>query len=256
MCYSPNIAVAFDQVTKEYDLYANDRSRMMSAVCKRIAHETVLANDDLSFTIYKGETVALLGRNGSGKSTALKLITGVAYPTQGKVTVQGRVSPLLDLSAGFDQRLTGRENIQQRGLIWGMTGEEIKDLVPEVVEFADIGVYIDQPVKTYSAGMKARLGFAFASCCNSDIIIVDETLAVGDARFNQKCLEKIRSLMAQNEDFTVLFVTHSTLLATQFCDRGIVLHEGKLVFDGFIYDAIREHKRILAFDENDRSEAK
>lgn len=254
MLFSPNISIAFNSVTKEYGLFNNDRERILSSFINNSKKESIKAINELSFTVYKGETVALLGRNGSGKSTVLKTMTGVTYPTSGDVIVHGRVSALLDLSAGFDRNLTGRENIYMRGLVWGLKRSEIEDLIPEVIDFAEIGTYIDQPVKTYSAGMKARLGFAFASSIKADIILVDETLAVGDSSFNAKCLDRIRETISKNEEFTVILVTHSSKLATQFCDRGIVLSKGQLAYDGFIYDAIKEYKRVLSVEPNKRGE--
>lgn len=234
------IAIKFDHVTKTYKLYENDRQRFFSVFRsndKRKLITTVNACNDLSFEIKKGEAVAFLGTNGAGKSTTLKMITGVTYPTSGAVTVNGNVSALLELTAGFDMKLTGRENIYLRGHALGLQREEIAALEPKVVEFADLGVYIDQPVRTYSSGMKSRLGFAFAVSSDPEILVVDEALSVGDKQFQQKCFARVREIM-EKEDVTVLFVTHASSVAEEFCTRGIVLDHGTMQFYGPIEEAI------------------
>lgn len=230
-------AIRFDHVSKLYKLYSSDRARLAGLLSKRVKHKNLKASDDLSFEIKRGESVAFLGNNGAGKSTALKMITGVCYPTHGTVEVHGRVSALLELSAGFDRKLTGRENLAFRGKLWGLSPEEMKELEPEIIEFADLGDYIDQPMRTYSSGMRARLGFAFASSIKPDILVVDEALSVGDKRFKKKCLRRVRELL-RGEDVTVLFVTHSLASAKEFCQRGIVLEKGRNVFEGPIADAV------------------
>lgn len=231
------VAIEFKHVTKEYKLYSSDRARMLGFFSKKVKYETVRANNDLSFKIHKGESVAFLGSNGAGKSTALKIITGVVYPTSGEVIVNGRVSALLELGAGFDMALTGRQNIFVRSQIWGLSKEEATELEPEIIEFAELGSYIDQPMRTYSSGMKARLGFAFASSIRPDILVVDEALSVGDKRFSKKCRARVNDIMA-NGDVTVLFVTHSTAAAKDFCKRGLVIEKGQKLFDGTIEEAI------------------
>lgn len=231
------IAVEFKDVTKRYRLYANDRARILGLLFKRIPYEEVCANNNLSFQIRQGEAVAFLGPNGAGKSTALKMITGVVYPNEGEITVNGRVSALLELGAGFDNGLTGRQNIYLRSQIWGFSKEEAAKLEPGIVEFADLGSYIDQPMRTYSSGMRARLGFAFASSINPDILVVDEALSVGDREFSAKCRARVKEIMADSH-VTVLFVTHASDAARQFCERGIVIRSGQKLFDGPIQEAI------------------
>ena len=235
-----SVIIKFDHVTKTYSLYENDQQRFFSVFWgrdKRKLITRVNASNDLSFEIRKGEAVAFLGQNGAGKSTALKMITGVTYPTKGTVTVDGTVSALLELTAGFDSALTGRENIYLRGPALGLDNDEIAALEPKVVEFADLGVYIDQPVRTYSSGMKARLGFAFAVSSDPEILVVDEALSVGDKAFQQKCFARVREIM-EDENVTVIFVTHSSGAAAEFCTRGIVLDKGTIKFDGPIQEAI------------------
>ena len=241
---SDETCVKFDHVTKRYSLYSNDRGRIIKLISKRFSGflGDNNANDDLSFEIKRGEAVAFLGHNGAGKSTALKMITGVAFPTSGTITVNGRVSALLELTAGFDMQLTGRENISLRGLINGLEQEQIDAMIPAIVDFAELGMYIDQPMRSYSSGMTARLGFAVAVASDPDILVVDEALSVGDRAFQTKCLNRVREIM-ENENTTVLFVTHNSETAREFCHRGIVLDQGRLVFDGAIDEAIEYYER-------------
>lgn len=238
---SDEVVVEFIDVTKTYHLYKNDRARFLGIFNykkKATLLGSVDASKNLSFQIKKGEAVAFLGRNGAGKSTLLKMVSGVTHPASGQVKVKGRVSALLELTAGFDMQLTGNENITLRGQILGMKRSEIERIRPKVLEFAELGLYIDQPMRTYSSGMKSRLGFAFAVAIDPEILIVDEVLAVGDRTFQKKCLERIKEIMSQ-ENVTVLFVTHTTSTAQEFCTRGIVLNEGERVFDGNIADATK-----------------
>ena len=200
-----------------------------------IKYKTKKSLDNVSFEIKKGESVAFFGKNGAGKSTLLKIITGVTYPSDGIVRVNGRIGALLELTAGFDVELTGRENIYFRGDILGIKRAEMKQMEAEIVRFADLGDYIDQPVRTYSSGMRARLGFAINININPDILIVDEALSVGDREFREKCRNIISAKIEQGVTF--LFVTHSILDAKKFCKRGIVMKNGHLVFDGAVKDA-------------------
>jgi teichoic acid transport system ATP-binding protein len=232
-----DIAIEFRHVYKRYRLYRSDKHRFLGIFSKRIAYREVFANRDLTFSIRRGESVAIIGKNGAGKSTMLKMITGVAFPSSGHINVNGRVSAMLELTAGFDPTFTGRENIQLRGQLWGLDKTEIIALEKQVVEFADIGVYMDQPMRTYSSGMKARVGFAISASINPEILVVDEALSVGDKAFREKCDRKIKEIMAK-DDVTVIFVTHSSASAEAVCERGIVLEAGKLTYDGPIHEAI------------------
>lgn len=235
---SDEVVIRFDHVTKTYRLYKNDRGRLLGIFNyeKSGFLGNVDASKDLSFEIKKGEAVAFLGRNGAGKSTALKMVTGVTHPTSGTVEVNGRVSALLELTAGFDSQLTGRENVHLRGQIMGLDKEDIDTIEPKVEDFAELGLYFDQPMRTYSSGMKARLGFAFAVAIDPEILVVDEALSVGDRAFQKKCIARIREIMT-DENVTVLFVTHASSAAKEFCSRGIVLDKGTKVFDGDINEA-------------------
>ena len=241
------IVIAFDHVFKTYHLYQSDRARFLGLFGIRRKGGylgSIQANDDLSFIIKRGEAVALIGQNGAGKSTVLKIITGVVYPTSGTVSVNGRVSALLELNVGFDNQLTGRENVSLRGQALGLTREEISELEPKIIDFADLGVYIDQPMRTYSSGMRARLGFGFAVSVNPEILIIDEVLSVGDQAFRRKCVTRIREIM-QDEKVTVLFVAHASETAKEFCTRGIVLDHGSKVFDGMIDEAVSFYESML-----------
>ncbi len=231
-------------VTKKYKLYKNDKTRLIGLLFKHVPHKEKNAVDDVSFKIKKGESVALFGKNGAGKSTILKMITEVVFPTKGKVIINGRVSALLELTSGFDLEFTGRENIYLKGQILGLTNKEIRKLEQTIVDFADLEEYIDQPVRTYSSGMKARLGFSINVNIEPDILIVDEALSVGDEEFKNKCIEKVNEIV-NKEDVTLLFVTHSTSVAKSFCKRGIVMDKGKKEFDGDIDSAIDKYERIL-----------
>lgn len=236
--------IEFKNVTKRYKLYKNDKQRLLGIFFKNIKYKEKKAVDNVSFQIKKGEAVALFGKNGAGKSTILKMITEVAFPTSGKIIVNGRVSALLELTSGFDLEFTGRENIYLKGQILGLTNKEIRGLEKQIVDFADLEEYIDQPVRTYSSGMKARLGFSINVNIDPDILIVDEALSVGDEEFRNKCVEKVNEVVNQ-EDVTLLFVTHSTAVAKSFCKRGIVMNKGKKQFDGDIDEAIEKYEKIL-----------
>ncbi len=237
-------AIIFENVTKIYKLYRNDRARFLSLFSKKIRYKENRAIDGISFTINKGEGVAFFGRNGAGKSTILKMITEVSFPTEGNITINGRVSALLELTAGFNNELTGRENIYLKCNIMGMDNKEIAEVEQAIIDFAAIGDYIDQPVRTYSSGMKARLGFAVNVNVCPEILIVDEALSVGDGAFRRRCMRKIRSIMESGE-VTFLFVTHAAKFAKEFCTRGIVLENGKIKFDGDIDEAIALYDTMI-----------
>jgi lipopolysaccharide transport system ATP-binding protein len=184
----------------------------------------------LSFTIRRGEATGIIGRNGSGKSTLLQLIAGTLTPTEGTVSVLGRVSALLELGSGFNPDFTGRENVYLNGAIYGFTHSEMTIRMDEIASFADIGDFIDQPVKTYSSGMMMRLAFAVAVNVQPDVLIIDEALAVGDVFFSQKCFQRIREIVHRGA--TLIFVSHDMGAVQSLCDRALLLSEGKMVFDG------------------------
>lgn len=239
-----DIAIKFEKVTKEYKLYKSDKRRFAGIFFKNVPYKLIRANDNISFEIRRGESVMVLGRNGAGKSTMLKMITGVVFPTEGEITVNGRVSALLELTTGFDPEFTGRENIYLKGQLMGLSDDEISQLEESIIEFAELGDYIDQPVRTYSSGMTARLGFSINANIEPEILVIDEALSVGDMKFREKCQDKIDEIV-EKEHVTVLYVTHSPSSAEDFCNRGLVLKEGKLVFDGNYEEATKKYQEIL-----------
>ena len=241
---SEDIVIEFEHVTKMYKLFKNDKRRLLHTFFKNIKYKEKKAVNDVSFKIKRGESVALLGKNGAGKSTILKMITGVAFPTIGTIEVNGRVSALLELTSGFDPEFTGRENIYLQGQLLGLKDTEIKELEQEIIDFAELAEYIDQPVRTYSSGMKARLGFSINVNIRPEILIVDEALSVGDEEFKNKCTKKVNEIVNKDE-VTLLFVTHSTAMAKEFCKRGIVMESGKKTFDGNIDEAIEKYQKTV-----------
>ncbi len=230
--------ITFDSVTKVYTLYKNSREQFYALFHDSKRFKRHKALEDVSFQIRRGESVAIIGKNGAGKSTVLKMITGVCYPTEGEVHVDGRVSALLELTAGFSGDMTGRENIYFKGYVLGMKDAEIKEIEEKVIAFADLGDYIDQPVRTYSSGMKVRLGFAININTNPDILVIDEALSVGDATFKKKCKDKIHEMIQQ--DITVLYVSHNRDIQ-DFCDRCIYLQKGKVIFDGTMKETLEKY---------------
>ena len=234
--------IEFKSVTKIYKLYSSEKKRLLSVFFKKIPQKEKKAVDEVSFGRNNGDGVALFGKNGAGKSTILKMITGVTYPSSGEVSVDGRVSALLELTSGFDPELTGRENIFLRGRLLGLKEEEIKEVEKDIELFAELGDYIDQPVRTYSSGMKARLGFSVNVNIKPEILIIDEALSVGDVDFRKKCVKKVSEIMS-DDDVTLLFVTHSVSTAKEFCKRGILLKNGKKIFDGNIDKAIELYNK-------------
>ena len=238
-----DVVISFQNVSKEYKLYSSNRARLLGIFVKKVPYKKKKAVDNVSFTVERGDSVALFGKNGAGKSTILKMITGVTFPTTGDIKVNGRVSALLELTSGFDQEFSGRENIYLKGHILGLKDSEIKALEDTIIEFSELEDYIDQPVRTYSSGMKSRLGFAINVNIRPEILIVDEALSVGDAAFKNKCKEKINDII-KNDNVTLLFVTHQTAVAEEFCKRGIVMKDGKLLFDGEVAEAAQKYDEL------------
>lgn len=222
--------IVLKNVSKTYTLYKNDSERFRALFKKPKKLTTHKALDNVSLEIRKGEAVGIMGDNGGGKSTLLKHITGVTFPDEGEIHVNGMVAALLELTAGFVLEMTGRENIRLKGYILGLKDEEIDKIEENVIEFAELGVYIDQPVRTYSSGMKMRLGFAINVNISPDIMVIDEALAVGDASFKTKCKAKIRQIIETG--VTVLYVSHNASSVEEICERSIFLKKGKKMFDG------------------------
>lgn len=239
------VTISVKDVTKVYKLYDKPTDRMKEALLKKNMHKDFYAVNDVSFDVKKGETVGIIGKNGSGKSTLLKMVTGVLTPTAGEIKLSGPVSALLELGTGFDGEQDGISNIYLNGNMVGLTKEEIDASLQDIIDFADIGDFIYQPVKTYSSGMFVRLAFAVAINIKPEILIVDEALSVGDFRFQQKCYRKIREF---KEKGTVLFVSHDTGAITSFCDRVIWLDDGKVYKEGKPEEIIEEYLAYMRYD--------
>lgn len=243
-------AITVKNLTKIYKLYDEPSHRMLESFhpLRKRYHREFHALHDVSFEIDRGQTVGIIGRNGSGKSTLLKIITGVLNSTTGIVCTNGRISSLLELGAGFNPDYTGIENVYLQGTIMGMTKDDIAAKMDDILEFADIGEYVNHPVKTYSSGMFVRLAFAVAINVEPDILIVDEALSVGDARFQIKCFERIKQM--QDNGKTILFVSHDLQTIKQFCDMAILIDAGKLIDIGAPNPVINHYTKILFAAEN------
>ena len=211
-------------------------------------NETFMALNGIDLTVYKGERLGIIGHNGAGKSTLLKLLSRVTAPTEGKICIEGRVSSMLEVGTGFNGELTGRENIYLNGAILGMSKAEVDGKINQIIEFSECGQFIDTPVKRYSSGMYVKLAFAVAAHLDSEILVMDEVLAVGDMKFQQKCLGKM-SDVAQSEGRTVLYVSHNMNTIRQLCSRCIVLSEGKMIYNGDVEEAIRQYMDISVIDD-------
>lgn len=242
---SNDIAIRVDDVTKLYKLYDRNIDRLRDSLgltrSKRYKEHYALHN--ISFDIEKGECVGIIGTNGAGKSTILKIITGVLSPTEGEVKIDGRISALLELGAGFNSEYTGIENIYLNGTMIGFTKEEIDSKLDDILAFADIGDFVHQPVKTYSSGMFVRLAFAVAINIDPEILIVDEALSVGDVFFQLKCFKKFEEFKAKGK--TILFVSHDLSSIEKYCDKAILLDHGRNVAEGKPIDIINKYKKIM-----------
>lgn len=238
-------AIRVENVRKIYKLYDKPQDRMKEAFGfgRKKIHKLHYALNGVSMEIHKGETVGIIGTNGSGKSTILKIITGVLNPTEGEVIVDGRISALLELGAGFNMEYNGIENVYLNGTMMGFSEKEIDEKLPEILEFADIGDYVYQPVKTYSSGMFVRLAFAVAINIEPEILIVDEALSVGDVFFQAKCYHKFEEFKKMGK--TIVFVSHDLSSISKYCDRVFLLNKGKLLGQGSPREMIDAYKRVL-----------
>lgn len=240
-----SVAIKVDHLSKVYKLYDRNRDRLKEAlhIGKNIQSHEHYALNDVSLEVHTGETVGIIGTNGSGKSTILKIITGVLNPTAGDVTINGRISALLELGAGFNMEFTGIENIYLNGTMIGFSEEEIDAKLESILEFADIGDFVNQKVKTYSSGMFVRLAFAVAINIDPEILIVDEALSVGDVFFQNKCYRKFEEFKKQGK--TILFVSHDLSSISKYCDRVILLEKGKKIGEGEPKEIIDMYKKVL-----------
>ena len=237
--------IQVDHVSKVYRLYEKPRDRIKEAfsLSRKVYYKEHYALQDVSFSVCRGETVGIIGVNGAGKSTILKIITGVLNPTEGNVTVNGRISALLELGAGFNMEYTGIENIYLNGTMIGFSREEIDKKLDDILAFADIGDFVYQPVKTYSSGMFVRLAFAVAINIDPEILIVDEALSVGDAFFQVKCYHKFEEFKRQGR--TILFVSHDLGSIQKYCDRVVLLDKGRKLAEGAPKDMIDLYKKVM-----------
>jgi lipopolysaccharide transport system ATP-binding protein len=239
------LAIRLEGVSKKYRLFRSPGERLREALhpLHRPLHEEFWALRDISFDLPAGRTLGVLGLNGSGKSTLLQIIANVLEPTSGEVKVNGRVAALLELGAGFNPDTTGRENVITNARLLGLTHKQALARLDEVEAFADIGRHFDQPVKTYSSGMFMRVAFAMSICVDPDILIIDEALAVGDSKFQEKCFRRLKEFQARGR--TVLFVTHDRASITQLCDDAILLHHGQLITRGQPADVVAIYSELL-----------
>lgn len=240
------VVLKVDKVGMRFNLSAekvdNLKELVIKSLKRQIRFQEFWALKDVSFELNKGERLGILGFNGAGKSTLLKVIAGVLKPSEGAVMAKGKIVPLLELGAGFDSQYTGAENIYLYGAVLGYTKEFIKEKYDEIVEFSELGDFIDVPIKNYSSGMKARLGFSIATVVEPEILILDEVLSVGDAKFRKKSENKIREMF--DRGVTVLFVSHSLEQVIRLCDKAILLEHGKIIAQGSVNEvsAIYEKK--------------
>lgn len=245
------VVISLKSVSKFYKLYQANKDRLKEALhpLGKKYHREYFAIRDLSLEVRRGEILGIVGRNGCGKSTLLKLVSKVLQPNEGEIRVSGKVTALLELGAGFNPEFTGRENIRFYSTILGLSIREIERLTPKIIEFAELGQFIDQPVKTYSSGMKSRLGFAVAVHVEPDILILDEVLAVGDAAFKRKCFAKMEEFFKAGK--TVLFVSHDANSVNKLCSRAVLLHGGKIILDADPKDVTRFYEKLAYAKESD-----
>lgn len=244
-----DIAIDVRGVGKTFRLYKRPQDRLLQHFTRRTLFREFHALDDISFQVRRGETIGIIGRNGSGKSTLLQMICGTLTPTQGQVTVHGRIAALLELGAGFNPEFTGRENVYLNASILGLTPRQVDERLDDIFAFADIGEFVDQPVKTYSSGMYVRLAFAVIAHVDADILVIDEALAVGDALFTQKCMRFLRKF---RETGTILFVSHDSSAVTNLCQRAIWLADGSIRQHGSAKDVCESYLAWLFGSQNQR----
>jgi ABC-type polysaccharide/polyol phosphate transport system ATPase subunit len=239
------VRISVDNLEKVFKVPHERYSSLKSMVLNfnKRSYETFHVLDDISFKVYEGEFFGILGRNGSGKSTLLKLLAQIYEPSAGKIQVNGQLTPFIELGVGFNPELTGRENVFLNGAILGLTQKEIESKYDEIVAFAEIERFMDQKLKNYSSGMQVRLAFSIAIQAHNAVLLIDEVLAVGDERFQNKCLTVFNKIK-QDPTKTVIFVSHDMGSVQKFCDRAIVIHDGKLIYEGDTQGAVYEYKKL------------
>ena len=239
-----NIAICIQNMSKDFIIYGDKANTLKERIIRFNKNNKEIRNvlKNINIDIKKGETVALIGVNGSGKSTLLKLITRIIYPTSGAIKVNGKVSSLLELGAGFHPDFSGRENIYFNASIFGLTKKEIDDRLDSIIEFSELEEFIDTPIRTYSSGMYMRLAFSVAINVDADIILIDEILAVGDQHFQEKCMDKMLELKKNGK--TIVFVSHSAGAVKFLCDRAIWLKDGEIEMDDKTEDVLKEYEKV------------
>ena len=242
--------IVVDRVSRTFRVYPKAQRTLKDVFVSRgrLGVREVEALRDVSLTVEPGDAVGLVGRNGSGKTTLLRLVSGIIKPTSGRVEAAGRIASLLELGAGFHPDFTGRENVYLNGSIHGLSRARVREVMDEIVTFAELERFIDLPVRTYSSGMFMRLGFSVASHIRSDVLLLDEVFAVGDEQFQRKCFGKIAEF--KHRGGTILFVSHDAQAVERLCDRAVLLRQGEVAFDGSTRDAIAAYRRLLAADAN------
>ncbi len=235
-----NVSMKFNLSSEKIDSL---KEYFIKALKHQISYDEFWALKNVSFSLDRGDRLGILGLNGAGKSTLLKVISGVFKPTEGTVSKKGRIVPLLELGAGFDMQYTGRENIFLYGSVLGFSKKYLEEKYDEIAEFSELGRFIDVPLKNYSSGMKSKLGFSIATIAEPDILILDEVLSVGDAKFRKKSEAKIMQMMANGT--TVLFVSHSLEQVKRICNKAIILEHGKLVADGLVEEVAPVYEKMI-----------
>lgn len=235
-------SVILKDITKKYKIYNNSREKLLDILLPKSYGEDFYAIQNVNFEANKGDVVGFVGVNGSGKSTLSNIIAGIIPPSSGEIVTKGKTA-LIAVNAGLNNELTGRENIELKCLMLGFNKSQIKELEPEIIDFADIGIFIDQPVKSYSSGMKARLGFAISVNIDPDILVIDEALSVGDKTFADKCLAKMNEFKVRGK--TIFFISHSIGQVKNFCDKALWLEYGEVKEYGSIEQVIPKYERFL-----------
>ncbi|MBQ8165484.1 MAG: ABC transporter ATP-binding protein [Lachnospiraceae bacterium] len=241
-----NEAIKLENITMEFNLHKEKldsvKEYFIKLVKRDIKRDSFKALDDVSFTVNKGDRVGVLGLNGAGKSTLMKVIAGVFEPTSGRVSKEGVIAPMIELGAGFDNQYTGAENIYLYGAVLGHSRKYMEQRFEEIVEFSELKEFIDVPLKNYSSGMRARLGFSIATMVKPDILILDEVLSVGDAKFKKKSEEKLKSMMDENT--TVIFVSHNLGQVRRICNKAMILEKGRMIAYGDIEEVAAKYEEM------------
>jgi lipopolysaccharide transport system ATP-binding protein len=236
-------AVEVEQLTKVYRVYSSPWDRLREALLRRSRHREFHALSGINFTLPRGEGLAIIGENGAGKSTLLKILAGISSPTSGRLTVRGKIASILELGSGFHPEFTGRQNIVLNAAMLGLTERELQQKLPAIIDWSELGDFIDQPVKVYSTGMAMRLGFSIATQVEPDVLIIDEALSVGDGYFQKKCMDRL--LLFVNAGGTLLFCSHAMYYAAAFCQRALWLRRGQAEALGPVAEVVREYENFL-----------